>query len=146
MAWRVRVKWVMKVYRCCERCQAWRSGTGTKMTMAFLPCPTSICKNPGVSVMLSSAHRLFVFIEGDKCSCRHLSLSQVLAPMPLFIVDVRIRWYSVFILPHVQTRTAVDEERSSCPGCWSRARRGRWRCSSRSRTASAATGCWARSC
>jgi len=28
--------------------------------MAFLPCPTSICKIPGVSVKLPSAHRLFV--------------------------------------------------------------------------------------
>lgn len=40
---------VMGTYRCWERCQPPRSGTGTKMAMAFLPWPTSICKNPGVS-------------------------------------------------------------------------------------------------
>lgn len=55
-------------YRCWTLCQPWRRGTGTKMTIAFLPWPTSIYKSPGVSiVLLPSAHRLF-----DLCSCRYL--------------------------------------------------------------------------
>ena len=29
-------------YRCWALCQPWRRGTGTKMTMALRPCPTSI--------------------------------------------------------------------------------------------------------
>lgn len=46
-------------YRCCDLCQPWSRGTGTKMTIAFLPWPTSICKSPGVSKMPPSAQRLF---------------------------------------------------------------------------------------
>ena len=39
----------MCTHRCWTLCQPGSSGTGTKITMAFLPWPTSICKNPGVS-------------------------------------------------------------------------------------------------
>jgi hypothetical protein len=38
---------VKKTYRCWLRCHPTRSGTGTKMTMALRPWPTSICKIPG---------------------------------------------------------------------------------------------------
>ena len=37
-------------YRCWTRWKPWREGTGTKMTIAFLPWPTSICDRPYVSV------------------------------------------------------------------------------------------------
>jgi hypothetical protein len=33
---------VRRTNRCCTLCQPWRRGTGTKMTIAFLPWPTSI--------------------------------------------------------------------------------------------------------
>lgn len=36
-----------RTHRCCERCHPTRSGTGTKMTIALRPWPTSICKIPG---------------------------------------------------------------------------------------------------
>lgn len=51
VVWSERLRHVKgKLYRCCERCHPVKSGTGTKMTIAFLPWPTSICnKNPGVS-------------------------------------------------------------------------------------------------
>lgn len=38
----VRIIFESMTYRCCTRWKPWRDGTGTKMTIAFLPWPTSI--------------------------------------------------------------------------------------------------------
>jgi hypothetical protein len=41
------IRFLGNTHRCWERCQPTRSGTGTKMTIALRPWPTSICKIPG---------------------------------------------------------------------------------------------------
>tara|TARA_R110002060_G_scaffold23406_8_gene31687 strand:+ start:1094 stop:1753 length:660 start_codon:yes stop_codon:yes gene_type:complete len=43
-------------YRCCTRWKPWRDGTGTKMTIAFLPWPTSTCKR------IKSQHAISMFV------------------------------------------------------------------------------------
>lgn len=58
------------------------------MTIALRPCPTSICKSPGVSAKPPSAHRLFVTIEVyniDLCQCvsPRTSLSRRVSRSPI---------------------------------------------------------------
>lgn len=124
-----------KTYRCWERCQPWRSGTGTKITIALRPWPTSICKNPGVSEKLPSAHRVFKFdrvwyMSPSICSTFQSFFHSTLA---------------LLILPRGPRRIAAGAERPSCRGCCSRAHRGQWRSAAPSHWAFGARGCWARS-
>lgn len=118
-------------YRCCERCQPCRIGTGTKMTIALRPWPTSICKIPGISEKPPSAHRLFEQIESSHCVTLRLPHGKA-----LHIAPSLSGWCAVFlILPRVRKRTAAASGHPSCPGCWSRAHRVRSRSVSRFRRA-----------
>lgn len=108
--------WVTRwlcTYRCWERCQPWRRGTGTKMTIALRPWPTSICKSPGVSAKLPSAHRLFVcmcvsryivHVSSYSTSCASNGSANALDLSLDFFFHVHSTTIS---LPHGQRRTAV---------------------------------------
>lgn len=129
-----------KAYRCCTLCQPGRDGTGTKMTIALRPCPTSICRNPGVSkaAQCPSAFSTRLY-HITPTLCSNIAFTNASDRF------LGLKWSQV-ILPRVQTRIEEDADRSSGLGRSSRDHRERSRWTFRSRKAIASMGCWQRSC
>ena len=131
-------------YRCWTLWKPERRGTGTKMTIAFLPWPTSSCGAEGGCVSLCPCQftSLLRFEERCRCiapiACEGLALER----------HCGVGWRSCGEkgLLHEQRRTAEASARSSCPGYLTPSRRGRLRYCSRARKAFASKGSWVRSC